>query len=87
MLQKSRTLRELHTLVVSMCDIMFDHAQEEAKRTETLAKTIKAKSATISTLTKRSKINKKQMIDCKIKFNALKDYLVSTSIDALSEEI
>ena len=70
-----------------MRDLMFDHAQEEAKRSNTLAKTIKAKSATIATLTKRSESNKKQMIDWKIKFNALKYYLASTSVDALSEEI
>ena len=52
-----------------------------------MANTIKAKSATISTLTKRYESNKKQMIDWKIKFNALKDNLASTSVDALSEEI
>ena len=87
MLQKSKTLRELQKLVVGMHDLMFDHAQEEAKRAKTLAKTIKAKSATISTLTKRYESNKKQMIDWKIKFNALKENLASTSVDALSEEI
>ena len=70
-----------------MRDLMFDHAQEEAKLAKTLAKTIKVKSATISTLTKRSESNKKQMIDWKIKFNALKDDLASTSVDALSEDI
>ena len=87
MLQKSKTLRGLHKLVVGMRDLMFDHAQEEAKRAKTLAKTIKAKSATIATLTKRSESNKKQMIDWKIKFNALKEDLDSTSVDALSEKI
>ena len=70
-----------------MHDLMFDHAQEEAKRAKTLAKTIKAKSATIATLTKRSDSNKRQMIDWKIKFNPLKNYLDRTSFDALSEEI
>ena len=70
-----------------MRDLMFDHAQEEAKRSKTLAKTIKANSATIFTLTKRYESNKKQMIDWKIKFNAFNDNLASTSIDALSEEI
>ena len=45
MLQKSKTLRELQKLVLGMRDLMFDHAQEEAKRAKTLAKTIKAKSA------------------------------------------
>ena len=70
-----------------MRDLMFDHAQEEAKRAKTLAKTIKAKSATISTLKKIYEINKKQMIDWKIKFNALKEILASTSVHALSEEI
>ena len=70
-----------------MRDLMFDHAQEEAKQAKTFAKTIKAKSATIATLTKRYDSNKKQMIDWKIKFNALKEYLASTSVDALSEEI
>ena len=70
MLQKSKTLRELQKLVVGMSDIMFDHAQEEAKRAKTLAKAIKDKSATISTLTKIYESNKKQMIDWKIKFNA-----------------
>ena len=63
MLQKSKTLRELQKLVVGMRDIMFDHAQEEAKRAKTLAKTVKAKSATIATLTKISDSNKNQMID------------------------
>ena len=66
---------------------MFDHEQEEAKRAKILAKTIKAKSATIATLTKISESNKKQMIYWMIKFNALKDDLASTSVDALSEEI
>ena len=70
-----------------MRDPMFDHALEEAKGAKILAKTIKAKSATISTLIKRSDSNKKQMIDWKIKFNALKDNLASTSVDALSEDI
>ena len=70
-----------------MRDLMFYHAQEEAKRKNAFTKTIKAKSATIATLTKRSESNKKQMIDWKIKFNALKDDLASTSVDALSEEI
>ena len=70
-----------------MRDLIFYHAQEEAKRAKTLAKTIKAKSATISTLTKRYESNRNQMIDWKIKFNALKDDLYSTSVDALSEEI
>ena len=70
-----------------MCDRTFDHAQEESKRAKTLAKTIKAKSTTISTLTDRYESNKKQMIDWKIKFNALKDNLASTSVDDLSEEI
>ena len=70
-----------------MRDLMFDHAQEEAKRAKALAKTIKAKSATIATLTERYESNKKQMIDWKIKFNALKDNLASTSVDTLSEEI
>ena len=87
MLQKSKTLRELQKLVVGMRDLMFDNAQEEAKRAKTLAKTIKAKSATISTLTNRYESKKKQMIDWKIKFNALKDNLASTSVDALSENI
>ena len=87
MLQKSKTLRGLQKLVVGMHDLMFDHAQEEVKRAKTLAKTIKAKSATISTLTKRYESNKKQMIDWKIQFNSLKEYLDSTSVDALSEEI
>ena len=87
MLQKSKTLRELQKLVVGMRDLMFDHAQEKAKRAKTLTKTIKAKSATIATLTKRYESNKKQMIDWKIKFNALKDDLAITSVDALSEEI
>ena len=82
MLQKSKTLRELQKLVVGMRDLMFDLAQEEAKRAKTLTKTIKAKSATIATLTKRYESNKKQMIDWKIKFNALKNDLASTSIDA-----
>ena len=68
-----------------MCDLIFDHAQEEAKRTKTLTKTIKAKSATISTLKKRYESNKKQMIDWKIKFNDLKDSLAITTVDALSE--
>ena len=77
MLQKSKTLRGLQKLVVGMRDLMFDHAQEEAER----AKTIKAKSATIATLTKISESNKKQMIDRKIKFNALKGNLASTSLD------
>ena len=70
-----------------MRDLMFDHTQEEAKRAKTLAKTIKAKYATISTLTKIYESNKNQMIDWKIKFNALKDNLAGTSVDALSEEI
>ena len=87
MLQKSKTLRELQKLLVGIRDLMFDHAQEEAKRAKTLANTIKAKSATISTLSKRYESNKKQMIDWKIKSNALKDNLASTSVDALSEEI
>ena len=52
MLQKSKMLRELHKLVVGMRDLMFDHTQEEAKLAKTLAKTIKAKYATISNLTK-----------------------------------
>ena len=56
-----------------MRDLMFDHSQEEAKQSKTLANTIEAKSATIATLTKISESNKKQMIDWKIKFNALKD--------------
>ena len=47
MLQNRKTLRELQKLVVGMRDLMFDHAQEEAKRAKTLEKTIKAKSATI----------------------------------------
>ena len=70
-----------------MRDLMLNHAQEEAKRANTLEKTIKAKSATLATLTKKSESNKKQMIDWKIKFNALKDDLDSTSVDDLSEEI
>ena len=52
-----------------------------------MAKTIKSKSATISTLTKRYESNKKQRIDWKIKFNALKDDLDRTSVDALYEDI
>ena len=87
MLQKSKTFRGLQKLVVVMGDLMFDHAKEEAKRAKTLAKTIKAKSATISTSTKRYESNKNQMIEWKIKFNALKDNLASTSVDALSEDI
>ena len=87
MLQKRKTLRELQKLVVGMRDLMFDNLQEEAKRANTLEKTIKAKSATISTLTKRYESNKKQMIDWKIKFNALKENFASTPVDALSEEI
>ena len=87
MLKKSKTLRELHRLVVGMRDIMFDYAKEEAKRAKTLENTIKAKSATIATLTKIFESNKKQMIDRKIKFNALKENLASTSVDALSEDI
>ena len=87
MLHKSKKFRELQKLVVGMRDLMFDHAQEEAKRAKTLAKTIKAKSATRSNLTKIYESNKKQIIDLKIKFNALKDNLASTSVDALSEEI
>ena len=87
MIQKSKTLRELQRLVVGMRDLMFDHAQEESKRANNLANTIKAKSFTIATLTKRSEINKKKMIDLKIKLNALKDDLDSTSVNALSEEI
>ena len=87
MLQKSKTLRELQKLVVGMRDLMFDNLQEEAKRANTLEKTIKAKSATISTLSKIYEINKKQMIDWKIKSNALKYNLDSTSVDYLSEEI
>ena len=63
MLQKSKTLGELQKLVLGMRDQMFDHAHEETKRAKTLEKTIKAKSATISTLTKRYESNKKQMID------------------------
>ena len=43
--------------------------------------------ATIATLTKISESNKKQMIEWGIKFNALKDNLAITSVDALSEEI
>ena len=70
-----------------MHDLIFDHAQEEERLAKTLAKTIKAKSATIATLMKRSESNKKQMIDWKIKFNALKDDLASTSVVDLSEEI
>ena len=70
-----------------MRDLIFDHAQKEAKRSKTLAKIIKAKYDTISTLTKRYESNKKQMIDWKIKFNALKENLASTSVDAISEEI
>ena len=38
-------------------------------------------------MTKRYESNKKQMIDWKIKFNALKDNLASTSVDDLSKEI
>ena len=87
MLQKSKRLRELQKLVVGMRDIMFDHTQEKAKQAKTLAKTIKAKSAKIATLMNRSESNKKQMIEWKIKFNALKEDLVSMSVDALSEEI
>ena len=87
MLQKRKTLRELQKLVVGMRDIMFDNTQEEVKRAKILENTIKAKSATIPTLTKRYESNKKQMIDWKIKFNALKDDLASTSVYALSEEI
>ena len=52
-----------------------------------MAKNIKAKYATKATLTKISESNKNQMIYWKIKFNALKDDLASTSVDALSEEI
>ena len=61
--------------------------QEEAKQTKTLEKTTKAKSATITTLTNISESNKKKIIYWKIRFNALKDDLASTSVDALSEEI
>ena len=43
-------------------------------------------SATIATLMKRSERNNKQMIDWKIKFNALKDDLSGTSFDPLTEE-
>ena len=86
-LQKSKMLREIQKLVVGMHDLMFDHTQEEAKRANTLANTIEAKSAIISTLTKRYESNRKQMIDWKIKFNALKENLDITSVDALSEEI
>ena len=71
MLQKRKTLRELQKLVVGMRDLMFDHAQEEAKRAKTLANTIKAKSATIATLTKRSESKNKQMIDWMIKIQRL----------------
>ena len=53
MLQKSKKLRELQKLVVGMRDLMFYHAQEEAKRAKNFAKTIKAKSTTIDTLIKR----------------------------------
>ena len=60
-----------------MRDLMFDHAQEEAKRAKTLAKTIKSKSATIATLKNISESNKKKMIDWKIKFNALKDDFIA----------
>ena len=70
-----------------MRDIMFDHTQEEAKRANNLANTIKSKSATTATLTKISEIKNKHIIDWKIKFNALKDDLTSTDFDALSEEI
>ena len=87
MLQNSKTLMELHKLVVCMSNLMLDHAQEEAKIANTLAKAIKAKSATIATLTNIFESNKKQMIYWEIKFNALKDDLASTSIDDLSEEI
>ena len=65
---------------------MITHKKKRNEQ-KTLANTIKAKSATISTLTKRYESNKKQMIDWKIKFNASKDNLASTSVDALSEEI
>ena len=85
--QKSKILRELHKLVVGMCDLMLDHVQEEAKQAKTLSKTIKAKHATIATLAKISNINKKQIIDWKIKCIALKDDLASTYVDALYEEI
>ena len=87
MLQKRKTLRELQKLVVGMRELMFDHTQEEAKQAKTLEKTIKDKSDTITTFMKRSESNKKQMIYWKIKFNALKDDLSRTSVDALSEEI
>ena len=89
MLQKSKTLRNLQTLVKEMRDLMFDHAQEEAQRAKAFTKTIKAKSTAIATLTKRSERKKNEMIEWKIKFNALKDDLVGTSVDvdALSEEI
>ena len=70
-----------------MRDLMFDHAQEEAKQAKTLANTINANYATIATLKKRSESNKKKMIDWKIKLNALKDDLASTYVDYLSEEI
>ena len=52
-----------------------------------MEKAIKAKSATIATLTNIFESNKKQMIYWKIKFNSLNDDLASTSIDDLSEEI
>ena len=70
-----------------MRDLMFDHAQEEAKQAKNLARTIKAKSATIATLMKIFESNKKQMMDWKIKFHVLKDDLASTSFDALSLQI
>ena len=70
-----------------MRDLMFDRAQEEAKQANTLANTIQANCATIATLMKRSESNKRQIIDQKIKLNALKENLASTYAYALSEEI
>ena len=89
MLQKSKTLRNLQTLVKEMRDLMFDHAQEEAQRAKAFTNTIKAKSTAIATLTKRSEKKNNEMRDWKIKFNALKDELAAQkdTSDCMSDEI
>ena len=58
MLHKSKKLRELQKLVVGMLDLMFDQAQEEAKRSKTLEKTIKAKYSTLATLTRDLRVTR-----------------------------
>ena len=73
--------------MVDTGDLMFEHTKEEEQQTKILAKTIKARSDAIATLTKKSKSNKKQMTDSNIKFNALKDDMASTPTDTLSEKI